>query len=75
MRLAVYNAGTDVFVNDQLGGLNVSAPGVLERDRFVLEQLIARRLPTLVVLSGGYSRESYQLVAAMVGHAVERWAT
>ena len=75
VRLAVYNAGTDVYAGDQLGGMNVSAAGVLERDRFVLDQLIGRHIPTLIVLSGGYSRESYRLVAAMVGHVVERWTT
>ncbi len=73
VRLGIYNAGTDVFTNDQLGGLNVSAVGVLERDRFVLKQLIDRRIPTMVVLSGGYSKESYQMVANMVGFAVENW--
>jgi histone deacetylase 11 len=71
--LGVYNAGTDIFVADQLGGMNVSAAGVLERDRFVLEQLIKRRIPTLVVLSGGYSQHSYELVAAMVSFVMERW--
>lgn len=74
VRLAVYNAGTDVYAGDQLGGMKVSASGVLGRDRFVLEQLISRRLPTLVLLSGGYSRESYRLVAEMVGYVIERWA-
>ena len=72
-RLAVYNAGTDIYTGDQLGGMIVSAAGVLERDRFVLDQLVGRDLPALVVLSGGYSRESYQLVAGMVAHVIERW--
>ena len=75
VRFGVYNAGTDIFENDQLGGMNVSAAGVLQRDRLVLDELIARRIPTLVVLSGGYSRQSYELVAGMVGHVVERWGS
>jgi histone deacetylase 11 len=66
IKLAVYNAGTDIYVNDRLGGFNVSAAGVLERDRFVIEQLAGRGIPTAIVLSGGYSRESYMLVAEMV---------
>jgi histone deacetylase 11 len=73
VRLAVYNAGTDVYTGDRLGGLNVSARGVLRRDQFVLDGLIARKIPTVVVLSGGYSRESYAMVADMVGYVIERW--
>jgi len=73
VRLAVYNAGTDVFSGDQLGGLNVSASGVLERDKCVLEELVGRGIPTVVVLSGGYSRESYRLVTEMVAFVLERW--
>jgi histone deacetylase 11 len=73
VRLAVYNAGTDVFTDDRLGGINVSAAGVLERDRFVLQELTSRHIPTAVVLSGGYSAESYKLVANMVAYILETW--
>lgn len=73
VKLAIYNAGTDIHVADQLGGLNVSSAGVLERDRFVLNELTGRKIPTAVVLSGGYSRESYMLVAEMVGYVLETW--
>ena len=73
VRLAIYNAGTDVYSGDQLGGLNVSAQGVLERDRFVLDQFVERRIPVVVLPSGGYSRESYGLVAQMVEHVIDRW--
>jgi histone deacetylase 11 len=71
--LAIYNAGTDIFTEDQLGGMTFTAKGVLERDRFVLEHLIERKMPTLVLLSGGYSRQSYQLVAAMASSVLETW--
>jgi histone deacetylase 11 len=71
--LAVYNAGTDVFAGDQLGGLRVSADGVPARDAFVLGELIGRRIPTVMVLSGGYSGDSFRMVAATVGHVLERW--
>lgn len=71
--LGIYNAGTDVYTGDQLGGLNLSAAGVLDRDRYVLQELLARRIPTMVALSGGYSRESYRMVAAMVAYVIDTW--
>lgn len=73
-RLAIYNAGTDVFFDDSLGGLSLSAAAVLERDRYVAELLRAVGIPWVMVLSGGYSGQSYQLVAASVGEFLERWA-
>ncbi|MEW6304348.1 MAG: histone deacetylase [Verrucomicrobiota bacterium] len=65
-RLAFYNAGTDVYEGDALGRLSLSAKGVLERDRFVFEELKRRALPTVMLLSGGYSRESFRLVTRTV---------
>jgi histone deacetylase 11 len=73
VKIALYNAGTDIYTGDRLGGLSVSADGVLKRDRFVLEELTRRKIPTAVVLSGGYSRESYRMVAEMVAFVLEMW--
>ncbi len=73
VQLGIYNAGTDIFMEDQLGGLNLSAAQVLERDQFVLDQLIDRKIPAVALLSGGYSAQSYQLVAAMVADVLEKW--
>lgn len=64
--IAFYNAGTDVFASDPLGGLNLSADAIRERDLIVIRELRRRGIPTVMVLSGGYTRESYQLVANSV---------
>jgi histone deacetylase 11 len=64
--LAIYNAGTDVFKGDVLGGLNVSAEGIAERDAFVVDQLQQRRIPTVMLLSGGYSSVTYKHIADSV---------
>jgi histone deacetylase 11 len=71
--LAVYNAGTDVFEGDALGGLGLSAADVLERDLYVIGQLRARQIPVVMLLSGGYSRESYRLVANTVVELLKRY--
>jgi len=69
--LGIFNAGTDVYQGDPLGGLNLSAAGVLERDLFVIEQLRSREIPTVMLPSGGYTRMSYRLIAASVGRLLE----
>jgi histone deacetylase 11 len=71
--LAIYNAGTDIFADDSLGGICVSAKGVLERDQFVLDQLISRGIATVMLLSGGYSRESYKLIANTIDWVIEKF--
>jgi histone deacetylase 11 len=73
--LAVYNAGTDVFEGDALGGLRVPAADVLGRDLYVIEQLRTRRIPVVMLLSGGYSRESYRLVANTVVELLRRYGS
>jgi histone deacetylase 11 len=71
--LAIYNAGTDPYAGDSLGSLQLSAEEILDRDRFVLHELTARGIPTLMLLSGGYSRESYQLIAQTLSHILNQW--
>jgi len=71
--LAIYNAGTDIYTGDTLGGLSVSADGVLRRDQFVIRELVNHGIPTVMLLSGGYRSESYRLVANSVQWMLETW--
>ena len=64
--LGIYNAGTDVFAGDQLGGLSLTAEDVLSRDIFVMDEFQKRQIPVVMLLSGGYSAQSYRLVANTV---------
>jgi histone deacetylase 11 len=72
IRLAIFNAGSDVYEHDALGGLRVSSQGIVNRDWFVIEQLLARRIPTVMLLSGGYHRDSYKIIADSITHVFER---
>ncbi len=72
-KIAFYNAGTDIYEGDPLGQLNISAQGILERDRLVFQTLVAAGIPIVMVLSGGYTAESYQLVASSVGNVWDTW--
>lgn len=73
VKIAFYNAGTDIFDSDPLGGLKVSKSAVLQRDIFVSETLTKLGIPWTMVLSGGYTRESYILVADSVSHILKTW--
>ena len=64
--LAIYNAGTDVVDGDPLGGLRISPSAIRQRDLFVVDELTRRGISTVMLLSGGYTRQSFQLVANSV---------
>lgn len=69
--LLIYNAGNDVVEGDRLGGLCVSPEGVLERDLFVLRTARERGLPVVFLPSGGYTRESFRMIARTVQRGLE----
>lgn len=71
--LAIYNAGTDVIAGDLHGALDLRPTDVLERDVFVVETLRRRGIPTVMVLGGGYTAQSYRLVADSVVALVQRY--
>jgi len=50
--------------------LNISSETVSKRDLFVVSELRNRNIPTVMVLSGGYTKESYRLVADSVTELV-----
>ncbi len=54
--LVFYLAGVDPVVGDRYGRLRLTRAGIHRRDRFVLETLRDRGLPTVMLLSGGYAR-------------------
>jgi acetoin utilization deacetylase AcuC-like enzyme len=54
--LAIYLAGADPYFDDSFGRMKLSKPGLLERDRFVLESCRAMGLPVAITMAGGYAK-------------------
>ena len=71
-KLAFYNAGSDILASDPLGNLGVSYDGVIERDKYVIESLVSRGIPTVIMTSGGYTKQSYQLIAALAQTVIRK---
>ncbi len=57
-----YVAGADPFQEDQLGNLNISKDGLLERDRIVIGEARQRGIPVYAVLAGGYARRTADVI-------------
>ena len=52
-----YLGGADPYVGDKLGRLALTIEGLAARDRFVLTECRARRIPVVTVMSGGYAED------------------
>ncbi|NWU18477.1 HDA11 deacetylase, partial [Cephalopterus ornatus] len=61
--ILVYNAGTDVLDGDPLGGLAISPQGIVKRDEVVFKAARRRRIPVLMVTSGGYQKRTARIIA------------
>ncbi|HEX7437705.1 MAG TPA: histone deacetylase [Caldimonas sp.] len=74
--LIFYLAGADPHEGDRLGRLKLSAAGLAERDRRVLAQARARRIPVALSMAGGYGRvieDTVQVQIATIELARESW--
>lgn len=64
--LIIYNAGTDVYEKDPIGALSLTKQGIIERDRIVFTEAIGRKIPILMVLSGGYHADSHAIISESI---------
>ena len=69
--LIIYNAGTDIFEKDPLGRMSVSSNGIIERDSFVFNIALKSQIPILMVLSGGYSKQSADIISDSIEKIVK----
>ncbi|MEO1731778.1 MAG: histone deacetylase [Pseudomonadota bacterium] len=58
-----YQAGVDPHVHDKLGRLALSDEGLLQRDRFMIEEARGRRLPIASALGGGYGDDQREVAS------------
>jgi len=61
--VVAYVAGTDPYLEDQLGALCLTREEMRERDRLVLSEARGRGIPVFVTLAGGYARDLDHTVA------------
>ena len=59
--LVLYDAGVDVWAQDDLGLLNISTQGMHHRDGLVLTTCLKRHVPVATVIGGGYDTNAKRL--------------
>ncbi len=68
----IYNAGTDIFEEDPLGAMGVSQAGIIRRDQIVFQEALKRKIPILMLLSGGYTQKSAIIIADSINNLLEK---
>ncbi|KAK6912809.1 Histone deacetylase domain [Dillenia turbinata] len=66
--LVVYNAGTDILDGDSLGRLKISPSGVTNRDEKVFSFARERKIPLVMLTSGGYMKSSARVIADSIAN-------
>ena len=59
--LVFYDAGVDPHRNDALGKLSLTDAGLFERDKFVIQSCVDRKIPIATVIGGGYDKNRREL--------------
>jgi histone deacetylase 11 len=58
-----YNAGTDIYEDDPLGALSITKEGIIARDEMIFQACRSHNIPIVMVLSGGYTKQSAEIIA------------
>ena len=61
--LIIYNAGTDIYEKDPLGGMKITKQAIIDRDAYVFKLAQQHNIPIVMMLSGGYTLESSTIIA------------
>ena len=64
--LVFLQAGCDVLKGDPLADLAMTKDGIVARDAYVIDTCVKRKLPVVMVLGGGYSKEAWSVQHASI---------
>ena len=56
------------MAGDPLGGMQLSAEGIVQRDEIVFDACLGRDIPIVMVLSGGYQTTNAACIAASLAN-------
>lgn len=59
-----FQSGVDILDTDQLGRLDVTRAGCKQRDRIVLQKARDHKIPVVVTMGGGYSKNFLDIIEA-----------
>ena len=73
--LIFYLAGMDVLKGDPLGRVLLSADGIAARDDMVLGWAARQRIPVVLLVGGGYSKQACAVARKSIGASLRKYHT
>ena len=67
-----YNAGTDVYKDDPLGGMKLTKEGIIKREEMVFMHAKDNNIPLIMTLSGGYTKASAQIIGESIANVLTK---
>ncbi len=71
--MVIYNAGTDILEGDPLGRMNITAGGIIQRDEKVFRHALMEGVPVVMLLSGGYQKNNYEVIGRSIANLKEKF--
>ncbi|NQU25349.1 MAG: histone deacetylase [Candidatus Nealsonbacteria bacterium] len=72
--IVLLQAGCDPLAGDPLANLAMTKEGIVARDALVIDACVARKIPVVMLLGGGYSREAWEVQHASIRRTLEKYA-
>ncbi|MCP4248531.1 MAG: histone deacetylase [bacterium] len=69
--IVFYQAGCDTMAGDPITSLQMTGQGIVARDAMVVSTCLGRRVPVLMLLGGGYSRDAWRAQYDSVANIIE----
>ncbi len=66
-------AGCDPLAGDPLTNLAMTKEGIVARDALVIDTCVARQIPVVMLLGGGYSKEAWEVQHASIRRTIEKY--
>jgi histone deacetylase 11 len=70
--IVFYIAGSDAYVEDQIGDFDLNESGMLERDIFIYQESRKRNYPLVVLAGGGYGPESWKIYYNFIKWVIQK---
>jgi len=71
--IVFYQAGCDTLAGDPLASLQMSEAGIARRDGMVIDECVARGVPAVMTLGGGYSEGAWRAQCLSVRSIIKKY--
>jgi histone deacetylase 11 len=69
--IVILQAGCDTLKGDPLASLAMSLEGIVKRDAMVIDECVKRKIPVVMTLGGGYSKQAWEVQYASIARTLK----